>query len=419
MVNNGMLTITGTSTSGRGVWSETTLDIGAGATAQITGTSSNSYGVVLETDNIVTDNGTLIIIGTSDGGWDGVYNNGTLSIAANATAQINGTSNNGYGVYLSYGSNVTDSGKLNITGASNSGYGAYNNGKLNIAAGATANINGTSDADVGVYLDTGSNVTDSGKLNITGASNGSDGVRVNGSIYVAPGVNAQITGDSTSGADYGVYIGNGSPPTLTVDNGATMWLVGNSTEPSGTNGVIHVGAVYSLIGSGRVMTCNNNSGQCPTNSGGSGGGGGGGGGGGAAIGLVVIGAGAAVLLTGEPELMLDAPDALTLARGETDFWNNAELSAMEVNLKAGTAEAKLSTRTGQIKRRLKHTDSADGMNHYTYQNASDRTRSRLSVNPQTREYFYNETGVQGGKSYMVNAHGWLKPSPSASKQAAR
>jgi hypothetical protein len=138
---------------------------------------------------------------------------------------------------------------------------------------------------------------------------------------------------------------------------------------------------------------------------------------------------------------LPAPDALTLEGDAPAFWAEAKLDSVTVNLRGGTADAQLFTRSGYLKRQLKFSDSADGVNHYAWQNTADKAeaslpvnprvrlnkyrriidnaQAKLSVNPRTREYFYSETGMQGDQPYTVKAHGWLKSSQSGSQQAAR
>ncbi|MDR0480136.1 MAG: hypothetical protein LBH31_10130, partial [Burkholderiaceae bacterium] len=355
----GTLNITGTSSSSTGILNYGVLSIAAGATMNVTGTSNTSgTGVSLSTS------------GTS------VQNYGTLN--------INGTSDSGYGVNLATGAAVGNSGTLNITGTSSSGRGVYSNAPLSIGAGATANIKGTSDTNVGVFLNTGGSVTDNGVLNITGTSISNYGVHNNGTLNIEAGATALIAGTRTdSGGDGVVDTG-----TITVDLNGRLCVIDNNVA-SGTG--------------------------CP--SGKTGGGGGGGGDGGGAIGLVVIGGAAAFLMSGDPDLYLAAPDTLT--GGSPVFWADSRLDTVTVDLKGGTAEAKLFTRSGHLKRQLKYTDNADGVNHYAWQNTADKAQAKLSVNPRTREYFYSETGAQSGQPYTVKAHGWLTSGQSGSQQAAR
>jgi hypothetical protein len=67
---------------------------------------------------------------------------------------------------------------------------------------------------------------------------------------------------------------------------------------------------------------------------------------------------------------------------------------------------RIKTRTGVIERKLAYRDGAGGAKHFRFD--AGGVKSELSFNPQTREYFFAESGAASGKPYSVKAHGWLK-----------
>jgi hypothetical protein len=101
--------------------------------------------------------------------------------------------------------------------------------------------------------------------------------------------------------------------------------------------------------------------------------------------------------------VLEAPQALTVITAAAG-WSEATIT--ELVVAKDLANVTLTTPGGAISRTLTLQDGGDGVLHYL---AQDRgARSTLSVNPQTREYFYEESGVLNGQPYTVNAHGWLQ-----------
>jgi hypothetical protein len=85
-------------------------------------------------------------------------------------------------------------------------------------------------------------------------------------------------------------------------------------------------------------------------------------------------------------------------------WGDATISALSVA--NGQASVTLATPGGALRRTLALQDGGDGLQHYLAQEGD--ARSTLSVNPQTREYFYEESGVRDGQPYTVRSHSWLK-----------
>jgi hypothetical protein len=134
-------------------------------------------------------------------------------------------------------------------------------------------------------------------------------------------------------------------------------------------------------------------------------------GGGVAASLAIAGGAMAFLLDNHnPYLHLPSPDHLEATGGDPGFWADPDIEYIVVNLDTGVADVQLLASAGRLKRQLKYTDMTDGVNHYNWQNETptENYQSLLSVNTQTREYFYTEVGIQNGKPYTVKAHGWLK-----------
>ncbi|QSN64966.1 filamentous hemagglutinin N-terminal domain-containing protein (plasmid) [Caballeronia sp. M1242] len=124
-------------------------------------------------------------------------------------------------------------------------------------------------------------------------------------------------------------------------------------------------------------------------------------------------------------MYLDEAQPLTLELGDAAFWADATVQQVSIDLTTDTADVDLLTRAGALTRHMQYRDGADGVKHYTFEDEKKQTKADLSVNMQTREYFYTESGVKDGKPYVVKSHGWLKQgmavlaNPSADKAAVR
>ena len=79
---------------------------------------------------------------------------------------------------------------------------------------------------------------------------------------------------------------------------------------------------------------------------------------------------------------------------------------------------KISTNSGPLERSLDFRDGADGVKHYVSEDPQTKMKADLSVNAQTREFFYTESGVKDGKPYVVKSHGWLKASTQSAASPA-
>jgi hypothetical protein len=117
-----------------------------------------------------------------------------------------------------------------------------------------------------------------------------------------------------------------------------------------------------------------------------------------------------LLAENDPYLSLPKPDELELApEDDLVVWSDSTLEKADINLKTGANHVELRTNDGQrIEHELQYKDSADGVNHYAYTDATHQVQADMSVNLKTLEFFYTETGMKYGKLYKVKTHGWLQ-----------
>ncbi|MFM0625730.1 hypothetical protein [Paraburkholderia xenovorans] len=142
---------------------------------------------------------------------------------------------------------------------------------------------------------------------------------------------------------------------------------------------------------------------------GSSGHGGSGGAAGAAIGAIGAGGLAAFIWADvDAHWYLDQVQPLTMTAGDAAFWADAEVEHVNVDMLAHYADVRLLTHSGPVDRHLAFRDGADGVKHFTYEDKQSQTKADLSVNAETHEFFYTESGVKDGKPYVINSHGWLK-----------
>jgi hypothetical protein len=221
----------------------------------------------------------------------------------------------------------------------------------------------------------GSGVIQNGTINVT--DNGTTVIIDNGTVLV-PGGNGGYTPPANNGGD--------TPP---ATNGGHTPPAGNggNTLPAG-NGADNAGAGASAGGSG----------------------GGSSGAAAGAIGAIGIGGAAAYFMSDmlSAHWYLEAEQALTLESGDPVFWADAELEHVTVDMTTNSADVQLFTHAGELDRHLAYRDGGEGVKHFTYEDPQQKTKADLSVNMQTHEYFYTESGVKDGKAYVVKSHGWLK-----------
>jgi hypothetical protein len=105
--------------------------------------------------------------------------------------------------------------------------------------------------------------------------------------------------------------------------------------------------------------------------------------------------------------VLDTPQALIVNSGPVSVWGDSSLAMVRVNPEQTEAIVSIKRLDGVIERRLTLQDGGDGVKHFRLDDGQTGVRSDLSFNPQTREYFFQETGSRAGQAYSVRAHGWL------------
>jgi hypothetical protein len=105
---------------------------------------------------------------------------------------------------------------------------------------------------------------------------------------------------------------------------------------------------------------------------------------------------------------LDQVQPLTVAAGDAALWTDAEVEHVNVDMLMHYADVRLLTHSGPVDRHLVLRDGADGVKHFTSEDKRSQMKADLSVNAQTHEFFYTESGVKDGKPYVINSHGWLK-----------
>ncbi|MDR2220119.1 MAG: filamentous hemagglutinin N-terminal domain-containing protein, partial [Methylobacillus sp.] len=230
--DRGSLNITGKSDADLGIvtFTASTLTVDDGEVT-LNGTSNSGRGIELE-GAVVVDIGSLNITGKSDGDI-GFAGYGALTVI-DGNAIINGTSSTGDGVYLDNDLTVVVSGgSLNITGESASDIGVSVLSTLNATDGGVLNIRGDSTSGTGVQLAAVAIEVDNDSiLNITGESDTGIGVQaiVDTAILANIVGNMSITGVSRSD-NYGVRV-DSLDPALVISQG-NITLNGTSASNTG------------------------------------------------------------------------------------------------------------------------------------------------------------------------------------------
>ncbi|SIT47128.1 hypothetical protein BN2476_560001 [Paraburkholderia piptadeniae] len=272
------------------------------------------------------------------------------------------------------------------------------------------------------------NTSGNGSTNISGNSTDGNGTVINGDINTSDNGTTNISGNSTNG-DGVIVDPNGS--INTSDNGTTT-IAGNSTNATGVvvdpNSSIHTSgnATTVIIDNGNitVITSNgkDNGGNTENNSGNGGATGSSHGGSGATVagvlgGIGIVGGVNYLLAAHFAHWYLEEAQPLTLESGDAVFWADATLDQVTMDEATSSADATLMTRAGELLRHMQYRDGADGVKHFAFEDKSSKTKADLSVNMQTHEFFYTESGLKDGKPYVVKAHGWLKHGLGGTKAA--
>ncbi|MCL2791423.1 MAG: hypothetical protein FWD79_12445, partial [Desulfobulbus sp.] len=281
---------------------------------------------------------------------------------------------------------TTNQGSVNITGGSdgNTGVNIADNGNISSDGnGSSTNVTGTSDNGIGTDINGTVTTTNQGSVNITGGSDGNTGVNIadNGNISSdGNGSSTNVTGTSNSGTR---VVNNGN---VSETNDGTVTITGGSDNGSGNGSGNSSGNV-----SGYVST-------------------GGSGGGGAAIvaggGGILAGLVAWFWRDSSQAWELEAPQSLMVDIGDPTSWGGATIDHVWVNSTGTKATVRLRTSSGVVERKFALRDAGDGTKHFVLHDRQGH--SELSFNPQTREYFYSQSGTLGGKPYTIKAHGWLR-----------
>ena len=445
------LNMSGSSSNGTGVRqtdeASSTWNIGGNGSLNVIGTSVNGNGTDINGVNTVSGNGSLSVTGnSSNGNGHAQGGNGSLNIGGNGSVNISGNSTNGSGVSLTGRTGVDGNGSLNVSGNSTNGTGVNNgNGTINTGGNGSTNVSGNSTEGTGVDNGNGTiNTTGNGSTNVSGNSTNGTGINNgNGTINTGGNGSTNISGNSSNGTG----INNGNGTINTGGNGSTN-ISGNSTNGTGidntngtinttgngstnvsgnstngtdidnTNGTIKAGNITGNVADNSSSGGNGSNGSGSGGSAGAGGSGGGSSGSGAAIagaaGAVGLGAGLAYFWTDlfGADWHLASPQALTVEMGDKT-WVGATLEAVDIDASANVAKVKMATQSGQVERSLEFRDGADGVKHYVSEDPQTKMKADLSVNTQTREFFYTESGVKNGQPYVVKTHGWLKASTEA------
>jgi hypothetical protein len=122
-----------------------------------------------------------------------------------------------------------------------------------------------------------------------------------------------------------------------------------------------------------------------------------------------------VLLWQHDTWVLDTPQYLTVASGDPAIWADSSLDYVEISKDGSTAYVRLHTHNGLTERKLNLQDSSDGAAHFVNQDAASQRTTKLSFNPQTHEYFFEESGAGNGTPYKVSSHAWLTQGTAGGK----
>jgi hypothetical protein len=264
-----------------------------------------------------------------------------------------------------------------------------NNGTVSSTNEGSTSFDGTSGSNTGMEnTDNGTISSDSGgNTTGSGTSTSGTGTQNNGTV-TANGTGSTTDLNGTSSTSVGVDNTNGN---IDETNGGstTVNAIGNPPTLGVTPGTstVSAGVAVNAISTAKKAT------------GGNGGGGGGSNGVGIVGGVAILGAIGYAIFESSSAAASDSPQAMTEEDGKVA---EATLDSVSVNEEGTEAVVKVRTATGTTERKLALKDSGDGVRHFALNDAGVSTE--LSFNPQTREYFYRESGA----TKNLKAHGWLK-----------
>ena len=260
---SGSLSVSGTNTSGYGAQLGTSATLATSGTTSIAGTSSAGTGAYLQGSNTITDaGGALSITGTSTSYRGVEFSNanslvntgaGVLGIAG-TTASVN-TLNNG--LELNHLSSLTTSGSVMLSGSSTGTAGVgFDTNTISASSGSLA-ISGTSGSAAGTTLFAGNTLAASGgaTLSISGTSTSGSGILLTtfGSSSVSSSGTTSLSGQSTSGVGFMMQGSNA----ITASSGS---LTINGTTSSGPAGIDTSSAGNTITNNGSGLMALNGTG---------------------------------------------------------------------------------------------------------------------------------------------------------------
>jgi filamentous hemagglutinin family protein len=250
----GMLTISGTSTSNTGVWlnsaTNTLTNSGAGVLS-VSGISGTQNGVAMNSNTNLVTSGTVSLSGSSTSG-SGVFLTGTNAITASAgNLTVSGTSTSSAGLFFNAGANsMTNSGAgaLAISGTSSSNMGLELNTNAGLTTAGSVTLNGTSNSLVGLLFNGGNTLTaSSGNLTLNGTSTSDAGLQLRGTVGLtnSGATTFTLTGDTSTYR--GLELLGGASTNVTVSGNASF----SGTSNTGTGFIFGSSSTFN-VSSGNV-----------------------------------------------------------------------------------------------------------------------------------------------------------------------
>jgi hypothetical protein len=230
-VASGTFNLNGTATtSGIGAnlsGSNTLANAGSGA-LNISGMSNSFIGFKPVGNSSLVTSGSVTLTGTSTSG-NGMFIQGANSLTvSNGTLTLNGNSSSAVGVDLLGASSVSSGGTLTVTGSSSSGNGVQVETASSITTTGNMSIGGTSSTGYGFNLYSGDGVTaSSGNLTVSGRSISSFGQELQSSSSIANSGSGTLTLSTVGGIDLNASITSTSGPAVITGSG-------NITQSAGT-----------------------------------------------------------------------------------------------------------------------------------------------------------------------------------------
>jgi filamentous hemagglutinin family protein len=415
---------------------------GSDSVINVNGTGGK-YGVYADSTSAFNASGGGAIALNGDGGLVGVYARGQLvadgsdsaldiiGISSRYGVAVEAATSAAHGSAISFDGNggdvvgvaffgyvAVDDATLKVNGVSDSGSGVALISDILINNGSKATVTGNSTSGFGVEFDEGSITTNGGSATgITGNSETNVGMFFNGSAATKNDSSLTVFGNASAYAD-GLIFGSGSEVNISMDSATAIY----GFDTSGSKN-LDTPASATTDASSVFITCRNELVDCgisvlpqitpPADNGDDGGGSGAG----VAAGAAAVGGLIAFLASDSGETWaLQTPQALTSDTGILPLWCNAMLDYVEISADQKQAFVRLHTQDGLIERQLPLKDSGGGVKHFGVTDPKTGAYTELSFNPETREYFLQESGIRDGQAYTVKSHGWLGKKSDATEK---